>query len=69
MATINECTSIFERDGSSHASCIHQVMVDKEVAEADGYSLKELAATGACVLIEGVLSKTPEGTEQAVELK
>lgn len=43
--------------------------MDKEVAEASGTTLKDLVPTGTCVLIEGVLSKTPEGTKQAVELK
>lgn len=40
-----------------------QAMVTKEVAEAAG-GLKELVSTGASVLIEGVLARTPEGTKQ-----
>mmetsp|Transcript_39812 Transcript_39812/g.100971 ORF Transcript_39812/g.100971 Transcript_39812/m.100971 type:complete len:589 (-) Transcript_39812:64-1830(-) len=46
-----------------------QVVVDKAVAEASGFSLKDCCPTGTSVLVEGVLSKTPEGTKQAVELK
>lgn len=38
-------------------------MVTKEVAEAVG-GLKSLVSTGTSVLIEGVLSETPEGTKQ-----
>ena len=41
-----------------------QVMLTKEVAEADGYSLKTAAPTGTSLLVEGELTKTPEGTEQ-----
>uniref|UniRef100_A0A7S0US18 asparagine--tRNA ligase n=1 Tax=Polytomella parva TaxID=51329 RepID=A0A7S0US18_9CHLO len=45
-----------------------QVMVPKEVAEShDG--LGKLVPTGTSVLIEGELSRTPEGTKQLVELK
>eukprot|EP00878_Enallax_costatus_P019561 GHUV01020638.1.p1 GENE.GHUV01020638.1~~GHUV01020638.1.p1 ORF type:complete len:494 (+),score=175.85 GHUV01020638.1:420-1901(+) len=43
-------------------------MIDKEVAEPVG-GLKKLVPTGTCVLIEGMLAETPEGTKQAVELK
>jgi asparaginyl-tRNA synthetase len=46
-----------------------QVMVTKEVAEANDMTLKDLMPTGTCVLVEGILSKTPEGVKQAVELK
>eukprot|EP00193_Tetraselmis_chui_P011899 CAMPEP_0177790698 /NCGR_PEP_ID=MMETSP0491_2-20121128/23502_1 /TAXON_ID=63592 /ORGANISM="Tetraselmis chuii, Strain PLY429" /LENGTH=585 /DNA_ID=CAMNT_0019312807 /DNA_START=170 /DNA_END=1928 /DNA_ORIENTATION=- len=46
-----------------------QVVVDKEVAESSGFSLKDCCPTGTCILVEGLLSKTPEGTKQAVELK
>eukprot|EP00879_Flechtneria_rotunda_P014346 GHRR01014986.1.p1 GENE.GHRR01014986.1~~GHRR01014986.1.p1 ORF type:complete len:573 (+),score=204.73 GHRR01014986.1:186-1904(+) len=53
-------------DGSCFDSL--QIMVDKEVAEEVG-GLKKLVPTGTCVLIEGVLAQTPEGTKQAVELK
>jgi asparaginyl-tRNA synthetase len=42
-----------------------QVMVDKEVAAEVG-GLKEIVATSTCVLIEGVLAQTPEGTKQKV---
>jgi asparaginyl-tRNA synthetase len=45
-----------------------QCMVDKDVAEAVG-GLKILVPTGTCVLLEGELAATPEGTKQAVELK
>lgn len=38
-------------------------MVDKEVAEPIG-GLKKLVPTGTCVLIEGLLAETPEGTKQ-----
>jgi hypothetical protein len=38
-------------------------MVTKEVAEAVG-GLKKLVPTGTCVLIEGNLAETPEGTKQ-----
>lgn len=54
-------------DGSSF-DCI-QVMVTKEVAEASETALGKLTATGTSVLIEGELVATPEGKEQAVELK
>jgi hypothetical protein len=40
-----------------------QVMVTKEVGEAVG-GLKKLVPTGTCVLIEGLLAETPEGTKQ-----
>ncbi|WIA42435.1 hypothetical protein OEZ86_008432 [Tetradesmus obliquus] len=53
-------------DGSCFDSL--QVMVTKEVGEAVG-GLKKLVPTGTCVLIEGLLADTPEGTKQAVELK
>lgn len=42
-----------------------QIMVDKEVAEEVG-GLKEIVATSTCVLIEGELAQTPEGTKQKV---
>jgi hypothetical protein len=38
-------------------------MVTKEVGEAVG-GLKKLVPTGTCVLIEGLLAETPEGTKQ-----
>lgn len=38
-------------------------MIDKEVAEPVG-GLKKLVPTGTCVLIEGLLAETPEGTKQ-----
>lgn len=38
-------------------------MVTKEVGEAVG-GLKKLVPTGTCVLIEGLLADTPEGTKQ-----
>ena len=38
-------------------------MVTKEVAESVG-GLKKLVPTGTCVLIEGTLAQTPEGTKQ-----
>lgn len=38
-------------------------MVTKDVAEAVG-GLKKLVPTGTCVLIEGNLAETPEGTKQ-----
>ena len=41
-----------------------QVMLTKEFAEADGYSLKTAVPTGTSLLVEGELTKTPEGTEQ-----
>ncbi|KAF6256808.1 hypothetical protein COO60DRAFT_1702131 [Scenedesmus sp. NREL 46B-D3] len=53
-------------DGSCFGSL--QVMVTKEVGEEVG-GLKKLVPTGTCVLIEGLLAETPEGTKQAVELK
>lgn len=40
-----------------------QLMVTKEVAESVG-GLKKLVPTGTCVLIEGTLAQTPEGTKQ-----
>jgi hypothetical protein len=40
-----------------------QVMATKEVGEAVG-GLKKLVPTGTCVLIEGLLAETPEGTKQ-----
>lgn len=40
-------------------------MVTKEVAEPVG-GLKDLVPTSTCVLVEGVLSETPEGTKQKV---
>jgi hypothetical protein len=45
-----------------------QVMVEREVAESsDGVaSLKELVPTSTCVLVEGTLAETPEGTKQKV---
>lgn len=50
-------------DGSCFANL--QVLVDKEVAAEVG-SLKELVPTATCVLVEGELKKTPEGTRQKV---
>lgn len=41
-----------------------QVLVTKEVAEANGMALHKLSATGTSVLIEGELAATPEGTKQ-----
>lgn len=38
-------------------------MVTKEVGEEVG-GLKKLVPTGTCVLIEGLLAETPEGTKQ-----
>ena len=43
-----------------------QVMLTKEVAEAGDITLKAAVPTGTSVLIEGELSKTPEGTKQAL---
>ena len=40
-------------------------MVEKAVAEEVG-GLKSLTPTSTCVLIEGVLAETPEGTKQKV---
>jgi len=54
-------------DGSAFDN--FQVMVDKEVAEASGFTIKDLVPTGTSVLVEGVLSETPENVKQAVELK
>lgn len=55
-------------DGSCFESI--QAMVPKEVAEAfSAEGLKTLTNTGACVLLEGELARTPEGTKQLVELK
>ncbi|KAL6785876.1 TSN1 [Auxenochlorella protothecoides x Auxenochlorella symbiontica] len=53
-------------DGSCFANL--QVMVDKAVAESVG-GLGQLTPTSTCVLIEGILSETPPGTKQKVELK
>ena len=39
-------------------------MVDSGV-----HDLKELVATGTCVIVEGTISPPPEHTEQAVEIK
>lgn len=50
-------------DGSCFANM--QVMVDKEVGDEVG-GLKEVTPTATCVLIEGELAKTPEGTKQKV---
>ncbi len=50
-------------DGSCFANL--QVMVDKEVGDAVG-GLKELTSTATCVLVEGQLAETPEGTKQKV---
>ena len=50
-------------DGSCFANM--QVMVDKEVGETVG-GLKEITTTATCVLIEGTLARTPEGTKQKV---
>jgi asparaginyl-tRNA synthetase len=50
-------------DGSCFANM--QVMVDKEVGDEVG-GLKEITPTATCVLIEGELAKTPEGTKQKV---
>eukprot|EP00803_Ostreobium_quekettii_P008935 evm.model.scf_3663.1 EVM.evm.TU.scf_3663.1 scf_3663:2252-10430(+) len=51
-------------------SCFNnlQVIVNQEVAAEVG-GLRQLTPTGTCVLIEGLLSETPEGTMQAVEVK
>lgn len=40
-------------------------MVTKDVGEAMG-GLKRLVPTGTCVLIEGELAETPEGTKQVL---
>jgi hypothetical protein len=40
-------------------------MVNKEVGDQVG-GLKQLTSTSTCVLIEGVLAETPEGTKQKV---
>ena len=42
------------------------MLVKKEVVEGSAgvASLKELTSTGTCVLIEGALKRTPEGTKQ-----
>lgn len=53
-------------DGSCFANL--QVMVDAGVAEEVG-GLKALVPTSTCVLIEGVLSETPEGTKQKVRMR
>ena len=50
-------------DGSCFGNI--QVMVDKEVGDAIG-GLKELTSTATCVLVEGQLAQTPEGTKQKV---
>jgi hypothetical protein len=47
----------------SNVVCVLQVMVTKEVAESVG-GLKELVPAGTSVLIEGELTRTPEGTKQ-----
>lgn len=49
-------------DGSCLANL--QVIVEKKVA-----SLASLTPTGTSVVVEGLLSKTPEGTKQKVELR
>eukprot|EP00270_Netrium_digitus_P005695 TRINITY_DN1761_c0_g1_i2.p1 TRINITY_DN1761_c0_g1~~TRINITY_DN1761_c0_g1_i2.p1 ORF type:complete len:602 (+),score=220.12 TRINITY_DN1761_c0_g1_i2:164-1969(+) len=49
-------------DGSCPANL--QVIVDADVAP-----LAQLVPTGTCVLLEGELKQTPEGTKQLVELK
>lgn len=54
----------FQPDVLSGVVASHvQIMIDKEVAEAVG-GLKKLVPTGTCVLIEGQLAETPEGTKQ-----
>ena len=46
-------------------TAVLQVVVQKDVAEAhDAQGLKLLTPTGTCVLIEGDLTETPEGTKQ-----
>jgi len=50
-------------DGSCFANM--QVMVDKEVGQTVG-GLKEMTTTATCVLVEGELKATPEGTKQKV---
>ncbi len=40
-------------------------MVDKAVGDQVG-GLRQLTPTSTCVLIEGVLAETPEGTKQKV---
>lgn len=52
-------------DGSCFTNL--QVMVDQEVGEEVG-GLKDLVPTATCVLIEGQLAQTPEGTKQKVSL-
>ncbi len=42
-----------------------QIMVDKAVGDQVG-GLRQLTPTSTCVLIEGVLAETPEGTKQKV---
>lgn len=46
-----------------------QVMLGKEVAESSGFSLKLAVPTGTSLLVEGMLLKTPEGTEQVQPLR
>ena len=43
-----------------------QVLVKKEVVDGSEIvsGLKDVTATGTCVLVEGHLKKTPEGTQQ-----
>lgn len=43
-----------------------QVLVKKEVVDGSDAvgGLKDVTSTGTCVLIEGALKKTPEGTKQ-----
>lgn len=50
-------------DGSCFANM--QVMIEKEVGDLAG-GLKEITPTATCVLVEGVLAQTPEGTKQKV---
>jgi hypothetical protein len=43
-----------------------QVMLDKEVVENSGFSLKLATPTGTSLLVEGKLLESPEGTEQVL---
>jgi len=52
-------------DGSCFTNL--QVMIDQDVGEEVG-GLKDLVPTATCVLIEGQLAETPEGTKQKVSL-
>ena len=53
-------------DGSCFSNL--QIMVEKEVGDEMG-GLKEMVATATCVLVEGKLAETPEGTKQKVRIR